>query len=178
MLTYRPAVLADVASVVAMVNAAYRGDSSRAGWTTEADLLGGQRTDADEVSSLIGAEHSIVLLCFEDAELTGTVHLHHAHRVAHMGMLVIKPGLQGRGLGKKLMQAAEAAAIKMWGVHKMLMHVITLMHELIAFYERRGYRRSGKIKAFPGELKFGIPKVAGLEIELMEKSLDTASVHD
>ncbi|HQS58026.1 MAG: GNAT family N-acetyltransferase [Gallionellales bacterium 35-53-114] len=178
MLTYRPAVLAEVESVVALVNAAYRGEASRAGWTTEADLLGGQRTDADEVSSLIGAGHSIVLLCFEDAELTGTVHLHHAHRTAHMGMLVIKPGLQGQGRGKKLMQAAEAAAIKMWGADKMLMHVITLRHELIAFYERRGYRRTGKIKAFPDELRFGIPKVAGLEIELMEKTLDAASFHD
>ena len=178
MLTFRPALLEDVESIVVLVNAAYRGDSSRAGWTTEADLLGGQRTDADEVSSLIGARNSLLLLCFDDDELTGTVHIQHAHRVAHMGMLVIKPGLQGRGLGKKLMQAAEAAAIKMWGADKMLMHVITLRHELIAFYERRGYRRTGKIKAFPDELRFGIPKVAGLEIELMEKTLDAASVHD
>lgn len=178
MLTYRPALLADVEHIVALVNSAYRGESSRAGWTTEADLLGGQRTDVDEVRSLIGAEESIMLLCFNDAELTGTVHLQHAHLAAHMSMLVIKPGLQGQGLGKKLMQEVEATAIKMWGVKKMLMHVITLRHELIAFYERRGYRRTGQLKAFPGEFRFGIPKVAGLEIELMEKVLHGVSAQD
>ena len=179
MLTYRPALMADAERIVALVNSAYRGESSRAGWTTEADLLGGQRTDADEVRSLIAPDDSIVdsivdsimLLCFNGEELIGTVNLQHAHHAAHMGMLVIKPGLQAQGLGKKLMQAAEATAIKMWGVHKMLMHVVTLRHELIAFYERRGYRRTGKLKAFPNELRFGIPKVAGLEIELMEKVL-------
>ncbi|MFA6901528.1 MAG: N-acetyltransferase [Gallionellaceae bacterium] len=178
MLSYHTATIADVPYIVALVNASYRGESSRAGWTTEADLLDGQRTDAEEVSSLIASGDSIILLCFNGDELIGTVHLQHGHHAAHMGMLVIKPGLQGQGRGKKLMQAAEAAAIKMWGTDKMLMHVITLRHELIAFYERRGYRRTGKIKAFPDELRFGIPKVAGLEIELMEKSLDAASFHD
>jgi ribosomal protein S18 acetylase RimI-like enzyme len=183
MLTYRPAVMADVERIVALVNGAYRGESSRAGWTTEADLLDGQRTDAGEVRSLIAPvdslgdsiadsiADSIILLCFSGEELIGTVHLQHEHHVAQMGMLVIKPGLQGQGLGKKLMQAAEAAAVKMWRVEKMLMYVVTLRQELIAFYERRGYRRTGKLKAFPSELRFGIPKVAGLEIELMEKSL-------
>jgi len=169
MQSFRPAVMADVERIVALVNAAYRGESSRAGWTTEADLLDGQRTDAGEVSALIAAEDSIILLYLAGVEIIGSVHLQHGNHVAHMGMLVIKPGFQGQGLGKKFMRAAEATAIKMWGVNKMLMHVITLRHELIAFYERRGYRRTGKIKAFPHEVRFGIPKVEGLKIELMEK---------
>lgn len=171
MLTFRPAAMADVARIVALVNGAYRGESSRAGWTTEADLLAGQRTDADEVRSLLAADDAIILLCVEGEEIIGSVHLQHSKHVAYMGMLVIKPLMQGRGLGKKLMRAAEGTAIKLWGVEKMLMYVVTLRHELIAFYERRGYRRTGKLKAFPNELRFGIPKVEGLEIELMEKSL-------
>lgn len=171
MLTFRPAVVADVARIVALVNGAYRGDSSRAGWTTEADLLAGQRTDADEVRSLIAADESIILLCQEGEEIIGSVHLQHGKHVAYMGMLVIKPPMQGQGLGKKLMRAAEDTAIKLWGVEKMLMYVVTLRHELIAFYERRGYRRTGKLKTFPKELRFGIPKVEGLEFELMEKLL-------
>lgn len=170
MLSFRPAVLADVAGIVALVNSAYRGDASRAGWTTEADLLDGQRTDADEVSHLIDLHDSLILLCLQDAELIGCVHLQHAHHAAYMGMLVIRPGLQGRGLGKKFMQAAEATALKMWGVDKMLMYVITLRQKLIAFYQRRGYRRTGKVKEFPKEARFGVPKVADLQLELMEKS--------
>lgn len=175
MLAYRAAVLSDVERIVALVNSAYRGESSKAGWTTEADLLDGQRTDASEVRSLIAPvgsiDDSIILLCFNGEKLIGTVNLQYVQQVAHMGMLVIKPDMQGQGLGKQLMLAAEAAAIKMWGVDKMLMHVITLRQELIAFYERRGYRRTGKLKAFPNEVRFGIPRVEGLEIELMEKLL-------
>lgn len=169
MLFFRSATIADVPQIVALVNAAYRGESSRAGWTTEADLLDGQRTDAEEMSSLIAAGGSIILLSFNGEELIGSVHLHHAHHAAHMGMLVIRPDLQDDGLGKKLIGEAEAAAIKMWGVNRMLMYVLTLRHELIAFYERRGYRRTGKLKAFPDDVRFGIPKVRGLQLELLEK---------
>lgn len=171
MVSYRPAVKADVGRIVALVNSAYRGESSRAGWTTEADMLDGQRTDADEVSRLIAADDGIILLCLEYEEIIGTVHLQHGKHVAYMGMLVIKPGLQSQGLGKKLMLAAENTAIKMWDVSKMLMYVVTLRHELIAFYERRGYSRTGKFKEFPQDVRFGIPKVAGLKIGLMEKTL-------
>ena len=171
MLKFRPAAVRDVESIVALVNSAYRGESSRAGWTTEADLLDGQRTDADEVSRFIQAADSLILLYQEGEEIIGCVHLHHGKSVASMGMLVIRPDFQGHGLGKKLMQEAEATAIKMWGVKKLLMYVVTLRHELIEFYERRGYRRTGKLKAFPNEARFGIPKVTGLQIELMEKEV-------
>ena len=170
-LTFHRASLEDVERIVALVNSAYRGDGSRKGWTTEADLLDGQRTDAGEVGELIASGHSIMLLCMKGGELIGSVHLQHGKRVAFMGMLVIKPGLQGLGTGKKFMLAAEEAAIKMWGVDKMLMYVISLRNELIAFYERRGYRRTGKFKPFPDEIRFGIPRVKGLKIELLEKKL-------
>ncbi len=171
MQSFRLAVLADVAHIVALVNSAYRGESSRAGWTTEADLLAGQRTDADEIRTLISAVDAIILLLLNDGEIIGTVHLQYENQAAYMGMLVIKPDLQDSGLGKELMTAAEATAIKMWSVGKMLMYVITHRHELIAFYERRGYQRTGKFKEFPQNVKFGIPKVTGLQLELLEKNL-------
>lgn len=173
---YRPAVLGDVENIVVLVNSAYRGDTSRAGWTTEADLLDGQRTDADEVRTLIGKDDAIILLCMQGEEIIGSVHMQHEGHAARMGMLVIKPGMQGKGLGKKFMMAAEATAIRMWGVDKMLMNVITLRTELIAFYERRGYRRSGKLESFPQGVRFGIPKIAGLQFELLEKPLQGVPV--
>ena len=171
MQNFRLAEMPDVEEIVALVNSAYRGDSSRTGWTTEADLLGGQRTDESEIRNLINADDSIILLFFDDGKMIGTVHLQHEMRVAFLGMLVIKPGKQGAGLGKKLMQAAEATAIKMWHVEKMQMYVITLRYELIAYYERRGYRRTVTLKAFPQEIRFGIPKIADLQLVLLEKTL-------
>ena len=160
-------------AIVALVNSAYRGESSRAGWTTEADLLGGQRTDAEEISRLIGMDGSVILLCLLGDEVIGSVHLEKVDAAAaYMGMLVIRPVLQGRGLGSRFMEAAENFARAEWRVARMQMQVITLRHELIAYYQRRGYRRTGKIRPFPAsDPKFGQPKVGGLMFEVLEKSL-------
>jgi ribosomal protein S18 acetylase RimI-like enzyme len=113
----------------------------------------------------------MILLALKGDEIVGSVQLQQVRQFATLGMLVIKPGMQGLGWGKKFMQAAEATAIKIWGVKKIRLHVITLRPELIAFYERRGYRRSGIVKAFPKDVRFGMPKVNQLEIEMMEKSV-------
>ncbi len=170
-LIFRRATLEDVPSIVVLVNAAYRGDTSRVGWTTEADLLDRQRTDANELTALLSSEDSLIMLCMRSEKMIGSVHLQHGKGVAFMGMLVIEPGLQGQGIGKQLMQSAEETAVKMWGVAKILMYAISLRTELIEFYERRGYRHTGIFKEFPNDEKFGIPKVQGLKIELLEKNV-------
>lgn len=173
MLTFHRATAVDADTIAALVNSAYRGDSSRAGWTTEADLLGGQRTDAGEISRLITDEDSMILLCRRDGEIIGSVHLQHEKTgTTYMGMLVIKPVLQGQGLGRRFMDEAERFASTEWGALRMRMQVITLRRELIAYYERRGYRRTGETRPFPAtDPRFGLPKVAGLEFEMLEKSL-------
>ncbi|MBU0689719.1 MAG: GNAT family N-acetyltransferase [Gammaproteobacteria bacterium] len=172
-LILRSADASDVDAIVALVNAAYRGDSSRAGWTTEADILGGQRTDAEEIAQLIAEAGSEFLLCQRAGETVGSVHLlrQDAH-TAYLGMLVIKPGLQGQGLGSRLMDKAERFLKKNWGVSCLQMQVITLRQELIAFYERRGFKRTDEFKPFPeNEPRFGLPKVPGLKFEVLKKSL-------
>lgn len=170
-LSFRRATPADIDTIVTLVNSAYRGDTSRQGWTTEADLLDGQRTDADELYKLITTENSLLLLGWQDGELISSVHLEKTPQGAYLGMLTIKPGLQGQGLGKRVMQEAEEFARQQWGADTMRMTVITLRHELIAFYERRGYRRTGELIPFPSSPRFGLPKVADLQLEVMEKPL-------
>lgn len=171
-LAFRPATAADIPAIVALVNSAYRGDSSRAGWTTEADLLGGQRTDAEEVASLLAAADSGLLLAWRGDELVGSVHLQKAGADACLGMLAVRPTLQGAGIGKALMAEAEQRVREQWQAARILMTVITLRPELIAFYERRGYRRTGVLKPFPDSERFGIPRVDGLALEVLEKLLD------
>src|SRR5690606_7646541 len=136
-----------------------------------ADYLDGQRTDADEVSRLIAAPDSVILLCHADGELIGSVHLERQGDAAYLGMLVVKPVLQGRGIGKRFMEAAEDYARAAWGVTSMLMTVIRFREELIAYYERRGYRRTGERRPFPTDPRYGIPKVEGLEFEVLKKAL-------
>jgi ribosomal protein S18 acetylase RimI-like enzyme len=172
-LTFRSAIATDVDAIVALVNSAYRGESSRAGWTTEADILGGQRTDAEEISHLISEDGSAILLCLRDGEIVGSVHVKRVDVVtAYMGMLVIRPVLQGQGLGHCLMDEAERFVCAEWNTVRMQMQVITIRHELIAYYERRGFQRTGEIRPFPAtDRRFGLPKVGGLMFEVLEKSL-------
>jgi len=170
-LTYRKATTADTERIVALVNSAYRGESSKQGWTTEADILGGQRTDAEEIGRLIATPNSMMLLCYSAEDLIGSVHLERVEDGAYIGMFTVKPALQGRGIGKVFMDEVERRVREEWGVTRAKMLVITLREELIAFYERRGYRRTGKFEAFPNDIRFGIPKVTNLRFELLEKEL-------
>lgn len=168
--TFRPAVAAEADALAALINSAYRGESSRAGWTTEADFLVGIRTDAAEIRALIAAEGSIVLVCERDGEIIGCVHLRHEGTSAYFGMFVVRPDLQGSGLGKRFMAAAEDLVRQRWNVARMRMTVISIRDELIAFYERRGYRRTGRFSPFPPDAR-STPIVEGLQFEELEKTL-------
>ncbi|MEK8090745.1 GNAT family N-acetyltransferase [Thermithiobacillus plumbiphilus] len=170
-LSFRRAEAADVDAIVRLVNAAYRGDSSRAGWTTEADLLGGQRTDAGEVRELIETDDSLILLGYQGPDLAGSLHLKREGGSAYLGMFAIQPTLQGAGLGKRFIDEAERIAREEWQVQTMRMSVIGFRQELIAYYERRGYRRTGELLPFPIDPRFGIPRVEGLQLEVLEKRL-------
>ena len=141
------------------------------GWAAEADLLEGTRTNKADIESLIAKKDSMILLCVEGAEIIGCVHLELSGAECRLGMLVVKPGFQSRGIGKQLMQAAEAAVRDTWGARLIAMSVISVRHELIAFYERRGYRRTGRKKPFVADDTHGFPKSQPIEFEVLEKIL-------
>jgi ribosomal protein S18 acetylase RimI-like enzyme len=171
-LTFRDATDADVDTLVALIESAYRGDSSRAGWTTEADILDGQRTDPEGVREVIKGPDSRLLAVERDGAVVACCQLEHRGDHAYFGMFAVSPALQGAGLGKMILAEAERAARETWGVREMHMTVITAREDLIAWYERRGYRRTGKMEPFPyGDERFGIPRRADLQFELLVKEL-------
>ena len=170
-LQFRKATPNDAQSIADLVNSGYRGDASRAGWTTEADYLVGTRTDTNELGALIAGSNTAILLCLMNGELVGSVHLQHIDDAAYLGMFVVKPALQGQGIGKHFLQASEAFVQNEWQVRRVHMTVITLRHELIAYYERRGYRRTGTFKPFPIEDKRSTALVDELKFEVLEKQL-------
>ncbi len=170
-LTFRKAREDEADLIARLTNSAYRGDSSRLGWTTEADLLDGQRTDTEEILSLIRNPHSMMLLCLQDDEVIGSLNLQKTGNSGYLGMFVVKPILQGRGIGKEFIRAAELTAQRQWGVAKMTMTVISFRPELIAYYERRGYCSTGECKPLPNDLRGGIPLVDGLQLAFLEKEL-------
>ncbi|MFT3763405.1 MAG: GNAT family N-acetyltransferase [Pseudoxanthomonas sp.] len=170
--TYRTATAADIPAIVALVTSAYRGDASRAGWTTEADLLDGQRIDPDVLRQDIARPHSRVMLAERGNELVACAHVAIDGDAGYFGMFAVAPGLQGGGLGKALLAEAERIVREEWKLPAMRMTVIDARDELIAFYERRGYARTGIVKPFPyGDARFGIPKRADLRFEVLEKAL-------
>ncbi|MEU5643664.1 GNAT family N-acetyltransferase [Streptomyces milbemycinicus] len=170
--TFRAATAADVPELVALIESAYRGDSSRAGWTTEADILGGQRTDPDGVAAVVTGENGRMLVVERGGEMVACCQLEHRGDHAYFGMFAVRPALQGAGLGKVIIAEAERWVRAEWGAREMRMTVISAREDLIAWYERRGYARTGEMTPFPyGDERFGIPRRAGLEFELLVKPL-------
>ncbi|MGW3560717.1 GNAT family N-acetyltransferase [Streptomyces sp. NPDC000963] len=171
-ISYREAVLEDVPVLVPLVESAYRGDASRAGWTTEADILQGQRTDPEGVAAVITAPGSRLLVVERDGEAVACCQLEHRGEAAYFGMFAVRPELQGAGLGKRIIAEAERRVRELWDVREMHMTVISVREELIAWYERRGYRRTGRTTPFPyGDERFGVPQRDDLEFELLVKPL-------
>ena len=168
----RDATVEDVPAIVALVESAYRGDGSRAGWTTEADLLDGQRIDASGVMDDINRPRSRIRLAFSGNELIACANVADDDGAGYFGMFSVRPTLQGAGIGKAMLADAENIVRHLYGLSLMRMTVIDVREELIAFYERRGYTRTGIKKPFPyGDERFGLPRRSDLRFEVLEKLL-------
>ena len=161
----------DVPKLEALVNSAYRGESSRKGWTTEADFLDGIRTNQDVLTGMVSRGDSVVLKCTDkDNQLLGCVYLQKKEEKLYLGMLTVAPDNQTNGIGKKMLQAAEEYA-ETQDCTAITITVISLRKELIKWYERRGYKATGERKPFPSnDPRFGLPKQE-LEFIVMEKQL-------
>lgn len=163
---------AELPGLHALIERAYRGDSAKAGWTHEADLLGGQRTDMAALAAMLGDPAQRLLVAREGTGLVGcvSVRLVDATR-AYLGLLTVDPTMQAAGLGRRLIAAAEDRARDM-GATVMEMTVIERRTELIRWYERRGYRVTGERRPFPrDDPRFGLPIVADLDFVVLERAL-------
>lgn len=160
------------AEIAALVNSAYRGDSGRQGWTTEAEILDGLRTDADRVKRDIVRNDSAILVKTESGRIVGCVHLEKKNATtAYLGMLTTDVTKQSQGTGKQLMLASEEYVKKIWNCSIIEMTVIDSRHELIAYYLRRGYQLTDERRPFPTDPAFGIPKTGPLEFVVLKKQI-------
>jgi ribosomal protein S18 acetylase RimI-like enzyme len=160
----------DAEALNVLINSAYRGAASKQGWTTEADLLDGTRTDVDGVKELINAPDTKLLKFVAGGRILGCVELRNDNKRLYLGMLTVDPSLQGKGIGKKLLEYAELEAARS-GCSAVYMTVITDRVELIGWYKRHGYTDTGERKPFAfTHPRFGQPKKT-LEFLVLEKKL-------
>ena len=189
----RKATKNDVKELVSLINSAYRGETSHKGWTTEAEFLDGQRTDEIEISDLLNKENGAMLIYEIENKIEACCFVENVENdsnkkediiVVYLGMLTVNPNLQGNGLGKIVIKRAEDwiqqflhdsltdAATNQKRI-KVQMTVITLRSSLIEFYERRGFKKTGKLAPFPyGDARKGIPLRNDLQFEYLEKYLN------
>lgn len=172
-LSFAVATSADVSAVVELVQSAYRGDASRQGWTSEADFLEGQRVDAAMVGALIDSAGAVVLLARSAGRLVGCCELSRRDDgSAYLGMFAVDPTLQARGIGRRILAAADRFVSAEWGAGRVVITVIDIRDELIAWYERQGFERTGASAPFPyGDERFGIPLRDDLRFVELAKNL-------
>ena len=172
-MVFRDATVADIPALHRLIESAYRGEASRAGWTTEADLLAGQRTDPDDLASILADPAQAMLTAWRDDELLGCVLIaDRSHGTGYFGMLSVVPTLQGGGLGRRLVDTAHAELVRRFGGRRVRISVFPQRESLIAWYRRLGYAPTGETLPFPyDDPRFGLPLRDDLHFIVMERPL-------
>jgi ribosomal protein S18 acetylase RimI-like enzyme len=164
------ATLTDVPELTALINSSYRGESSKKGWTTEANLIDGQRINNESLTEQMEDPKAVILKNIDDiGKITGCVYLQERGDKLYLGMLTVSPLLQANGLGRQLLQAAEDYARSI-NYHTITMTVITTRIELLNWYERRGYQKTGEVIPLLIPKQFGILKQP-LDMFKLEKAV-------
>jgi ribosomal protein S18 acetylase RimI-like enzyme len=171
--TLRDAATADIPALHRLIESAYRGEASRAGWTTEADLLDGQRTDPDDLAEILADPAQAMLTAWCGDELVGCVLIaDRGQGTGYFGMLSVSPVLQGGGLGRRLVEAAHTALAGRFGARRARISVFPQRETLIAWYRRLGYEPTGETLPFPyDEPRLGLPLRDDLYFIVMERPL-------
>ncbi len=170
-LLIRDAEPSDIPRLHRLIESAYRGESSRDGWTTEADLLDGQRTDPEELADILADPAQALLTAWRDDTLVASILIAgRGEGLGYFGMLSVSPTLQASGVGRRMIAAAEAALVERFAANRIRISVFPQRTSLIAWYERLGYRGTGQTLPFPyGNPRFGTPLRDDLHFIVMEK---------
>ncbi|HEX2823809.1 MAG TPA: GNAT family N-acetyltransferase [Streptosporangiaceae bacterium] len=169
---FRFAAPADAKSLVRLIRSAYRGESSRQGWTSEADLVGGDRISAEQVLAMIEGSNSIMLVFDEGDSIIACCHVEdRGGNVAYFGTFAVAPTEQGIGLGRRVLAEAERSAVTRFGSAVLELAVLAQQEKLIAWYERLGFSRSGETRPFPADPEFARALRNDLHFVVLSKNL-------
>jgi ribosomal protein S18 acetylase RimI-like enzyme len=171
-LQIRPARPADAEVLAGLIRSAYRGTDSRAGWTSEADLVEGERISTDQVRAMISEAGSLLLAGEQAGQLVACCQLRNEGAgLAYFGTFAVSPSAQGDGIGRQLMAEAECQAVTAFAARRLEMTVLAQQDKLIAYYERRGFRRTGETRPFPADPRYARPRRDDLYFVVLVKDL-------
>lgn len=157
----------DAESINVLINQAYRGKD---GWTKETEIVVGERSSVNDVKELIKSPEAHLFVAEINGLIVACICLEEKENQVYIGTFAVNPAFQNQGIGDQVLRFAEAYATNQLGSKRLMMVVISQREELISFYERRGYKRTGDISEYPVHLNVGIPVVEGLMIECLEKN--------
>ena len=156
----------DAAELCQLINSAYRG---KHGWTKESDIVSGERITLEDTKALITDQETHILIVKENSSIIACVCIEQKGSQAYIGLLAVNSNYQNRGLGKEVLFLAEEYALNQFCCKQYVMLVVSQRDELIAFYERRGYIKTGETEKYPVHLNVGIPTEENLTIEYLTK---------
>ncbi|VWC62019.1 GNAT family N-acetyltransferase [Burkholderia lata] len=169
--SYRAANEQDVDALVQLINSAYRPTASAAGWTHEAALIDGPRITSVQLAATFRAPDAVLLVAEVEGSIVGCIEVRKDGNTAYIGTLAVSPSMQDRGLGKALLNEAEQFAVRSWKIGTAVMVVLSIRHELIDFYLRRGYSRTGALMRYPFDAGVGMPRDENLTIETLTRNI-------
>lgn len=168
---FRNATPADIPAITRLINLSYRGAASDRAWTHEGSLFAENRTSEAEVEAMLSTPGSRFLLGFEGDALVCSTLLKLGGDNAYLGLLAVEPSLQGGGIGRRVLEECERLAREA-GLRRMTMMVISSHRpELVAYYQRRGYRLTGRLGEFSRPAVRELAARSGMRLEWMEKAL-------
>ncbi len=169
--TIKIASSTDLAAIITLVNTSYRPENPALSWANESNIVRGNRINPAQAKALIENPNQTLLLGFEKHKLVACVLIEKIEQTAKIGLLTVAIEKQQQGLGKYMLQIAEQFIMESLGLHSIKMHVLLCRKELIEFYCRRGYLRTGEIHPYPAHLGVGNPLISDLQFEVLTKTL-------
>ena len=166
---FRAANKPDTEAIANLVNKAYRPEPGASGWTHESDLVSGNRINIHQVAEIMSKPDSVILVGLKNSEIAACLHIEKVASNSYIGLFAVNPTLQGMGIGKQLLAHAERYASENFGAERFILVVVSSRNELISFYQRRGYQRTGSVMDYSLLAGAGTPKHDNLKIEVLEK---------
>jgi len=162
-----PASIEDAERIKDLINLCYRGMD---GWTKETKIVSGDRISIDDTKTLIQKHNSKMFTVSIDETMIACIGIEQKENKAYISAFAVLPSYQNMGIGKQVLSQAEEYAANQFKAKELILVVVSQRQELIEYYERRGYKRTGQISKYPVHLNVGIPIIEGLTIEYLSKN--------